>query len=69
MYSSYLPQTENIIRSSVGIPFINMCTSLLCAIVLFSFLGHMSHVKGISIDDIPIEGVELAFVAYPALLT
>jgi SNF family Na+-dependent transporter len=29
----------------------------------------MSHTTGIQIKDIPISGLELAFVAYPALLT
>ena len=37
--------------------------------VLFSFLGHISETLGISIDDIQIEGIQLAFVAYPAMLS
>ncbi len=37
--------------------------------VLFSFLGHVSHTLDISIDDMEIEGIELAFVAYPAMLS
>lgn len=37
--------------------------------VLFTFLGHVSTKLGISIDEIQIEGIELAFVAYPAMLS
>ena len=37
--------------------------------VLFTFLGHVSHKLDISIEDIDIEGIELAFVAYPAMLS
>jgi SNF family Na+-dependent transporter len=44
-------------------------TSILAALVLFAFLGHISHTMNLKIEDIPIEGITLAFVAYPALLT
>ena len=37
--------------------------------VLFSFLGHVSYELGISIDEMQIDGIELAFVAYPAMIS
>ena len=37
--------------------------------VLFSFLGHVSKTLNIDIDDMEIEGIELAFVAYPAMIS
>ena len=37
--------------------------------VLFAFLGHVSTTLDIGIDEIEIEGIELAFVAYPAMLS
>ena len=55
-------------RSSFWLPIINSCTSLLAATVLFAFLGHVSHTMGISIADLAISGIELPFVAYPAML-
>lgn len=69
MYATYRKKNQKIIKSSIAVPLINSATSMLASLVLFSFLGHMSHVNNISIDDIPISGLELAFVAYPALLT
>lgn len=50
-------------------PLINSATSILAATVLFSFLGHVSSTLGIPIEEMEIEGIELAFVAYPAMLS
>jgi SNF family Na+-dependent transporter len=58
-----------VFKSAIAIPLINSATSMLAAVVLFTFLGHISKQLGIDINDIPIDGIELAFVAYPALLT
>jgi SNF family Na+-dependent transporter len=69
MYSSYRKKNEKVMRSSIIVPLVNSATSILAALVLFSFLGHMSYKFKIDIDDIPIKGLDLAFVAYPALLT
>lgn len=68
-YSSCRQPNEKILKSSLWLPIINSMTSILAAMVLFSFLGHVSHSLGISIDEIEIEGIELAFVAYPAMLS
>lgn len=67
-YSSCRGQNDKILRSSFWLPIINSCTSLLAATVLFAFLGHISHEMGISIADLAISGIELPFVAYPAML-
>jgi SNF family Na+-dependent transporter len=38
--------------------------------VIFSFLGHVATKLNVNIDEIPIEkGEELAFIAYPGLMT
>jgi len=68
-YGSCRQPSERIMKSSVCLPLINSFTSLLSACVLFAFLGHVSTTLGIEIQDIQIEGIELAFVAYPAMLT
>lgn len=69
MYSSYRGKSDKILRSSIIIPLINSATSILAALVLFVFLGHLAVKTGVSLDELPIEGLELAFVVYPALLT
>lgn len=68
-YSSCRKEDEKILKSSFWLPLINSATSILAAMVLFTFLGHVSSTLGIEIDDIEIEGIELAFVAYPAMLS
>lgn len=68
-YSSCRQPNEKILRSSFWLPIINSATSILAAMVLFTFLGHVSDKLDISIDEIQIEGIELAFVAYPAMLS
>lgn len=68
-YSSCRQPNEKILKSSFWLPVINSMTSILAAMVLFSFLGHVSHTLDIKIEDIEIEGIELAFVAYPAMLS
>merc|ERR1712045_760503 len=55
-YSSCRKPDEKILKSSICLPLINSATSILAAMVLFSFLGHISETLGISIDDIQIEG-------------
>ena len=69
MYASFRKKKEKVLKSSIIVPLVNSATSILAALVLFSFLGHMAYANDISISDIPISGLELAFVAYPALLT
>ena len=68
-YSSCRKPDEKILKSSIWLPLINSATSILAAMVLFSFLGHVSTTLNISIDEIDIEGIQLAFVAYPAMIS
>lgn len=68
-YGSYRNPTDKVKHSSIWLPIINSATSLFAACVLFSFLGHVSTTMGISIEEIDIEGIELTFVAYPAMLS
>lgn len=51
-YSSCRKPDEKILRSSFWLPIINSATSLLAAMVLFSFLGHVSYKLDISIEQI-----------------
>lgn len=32
-------------------------------------MGYMSKISGIAIDDLPLSGPDLTFIAYPAVLT
>ena len=51
-YSSCRQPNEKILRSSFWLPIINSATSILAAMVLFTFLGHVSEKLDIGIDEI-----------------
>lgn len=54
---------------SIGLPTLNFLTSIFASVTIFAFIGHSSHISNIAIADMPIEGIELAFVAYPAIIS
>ena len=47
----------------------NSATSIYAALGVFAFLGHVAHVQNKQIKDVATSGIELAFVAYPGLLS
>lgn len=69
LFGSHKSKDEKILLPAVCIPILNFMTSIFAAITLFSCIGHASYKTGISIQNMPIDGLELAFVAYPALLS
>lgn len=46
----------------------NSATSIYAAVTMFSFLGHVAHVKDVPVSDVAKSGLTLLFVAFPALL-
>ena len=50
------------------VPILNSATSFYAALTIFTFLGHVSTVKEIPIEDLSQSGPDLLFVAFPALL-
>lgn len=69
LISKYRKKSENVINSSVIIPSFTILFGMMCALVNFCFLGHLSKEIGIPIDKLPIQGSALAFVTYPAALS
>lgn len=67
-YGSARKQTDRIVTASFWIPMANSATSLYAALTIFSFLGHVSELKGIPISDVATSGPTLLFVAFPSLL-
>ena len=66
--SSFRKDEQPINYSSIGIPSLNLVTSLLGSLSLYAFIGHASFMSGISIKEFPIDGIDLSFVFYPSLL-
>ncbi|ODN04639.1 Sodium-dependent dopamine transporter [Orchesella cincta] len=52
---------HNILRDATAVIIVNTITSILAAIVIFMFLGHIQYTVGRSIDRLIISGPELVF--------
>jgi SNF family Na+-dependent transporter len=67
-FASHRHDNDPLFLSTVMIPVMNFATSIFAAFTLFSFVGYASHQTGIPISEMPVKGMELTFVVYPALL-
>jgi solute carrier family 6 amino acid transporter-like protein 5/7/9/14 len=67
-FASHKVENEGLLKPSICIPILNFLTSLFAAFTLFSFIGYASSETGVAIQDMPVEGMELTFVVYPAML-
>ena len=67
-YGTARKKDDKLLKVSYMVPILNSATSFYAALTIFTFLGHVSTVKGIDIKDLSKSGPELLFVAFPALL-
>jgi SNF family Na+-dependent transporter len=67
-YGSARGRDDKLLRVSYMIPILNSATSFYAALTIFTFLGHVSTMKGIPVADLSQSGPDLLFVAFPALL-
>lgn len=67
-FASHRNDKDPLFLSTVCIPLLNFATSIFAALTLFAFVGYASHHTNIPIEEMPIKGMELTFVVYPALL-
>ncbi len=68
-YGSYRPLKQEIKYSSVAIPLLTSLCGFLAALAIFSFMGNLSKIANIPIDEIPLKGPDLTFIVFPAALT
>lgn len=68
-FGAHRTDKKSILSPAIGIPTLNFLTSIFSALVLFGYIGYISHKTGIPIKDMPVGGMELSFVVYPALLS
>ena len=69
LYGSARKPEEKLISSCIWLPLINSASSIYAALTIFSFLGYISHTLDIPLSEISDGGLDLAFIAYPGLLT
>ncbi|XP_029028820.1 sodium- and chloride-dependent GABA transporter 1 [Betta splendens] len=63
--SSYNSFHNNVLKDTLTIAIINSCTSILAGFVIFSAFGYMSHLQGIPVSDLAVDGPGLVYVVYP----
>ncbi len=69
-YSSYLRRRANLTSTGLVVGFANSSFELLAGIGVFSALGFMAAQSGVAVGDLEnITGVNLAFVAFPQIIS
>ncbi|XP_004076748.3 sodium- and chloride-dependent GABA transporter ine [Oryzias latipes] len=63
--SSYNNFNNNVLKDTLTIAIINSLTSILAGFVIFSAFGYMSHLQGIPVNQLAVDGPGLVFVVYP----
>jgi neurotransmitter:Na+ symporter, NSS family len=68
-YASYVGRREDMIGSGLVVGFSNSGFELLAGIGVFAALGFMAQANGVAVDEVAGEGIGLAFVAFPAIIS
>lgn len=68
LFASYKKENEDIYVSAFWIPIITMMFAVMCAVINFCYLGHLSYLINVNIEDLPLVGTDLAFITYPSAL-
>ncbi|XP_051255873.1 sodium- and chloride-dependent GABA transporter ine [Dicentrarchus labrax] len=63
--SSYNSFNNNVLKDTLTISIINSLTSILAGFVIFSAFGYMSHLQGIPVSNLAVDGPGLVYVVYP----
>jgi neurotransmitter:Na+ symporter, NSS family len=68
-YSSYVHRDTDMTGSGLVVGFANSGFELLAGIGVFAALGFMAQASGVAVDEVASDGVGLAFVAFPAIIS
>jgi NSS family neurotransmitter:Na+ symporter len=68
-YASYLPRRADLSGNAFIAGFANSSFELLAGIGVFAALGFLAAASGVGVDEVATQGVGLAFVAFPSLLS
>ena len=55
-------------RDAVITCIVNTCTCLTAGVLVFSILGYMAHLQGVTVHDVARSGPGLVFLTYPELV-
>jgi len=68
-YASYVGRREDMIGSGLVVGFSNSGFELLAGIGVFAALGFMAQAGGVPVSEVASDGIGLAFVAFPAIIS
>ncbi|WP_299954273.1 sodium-dependent transporter [uncultured Modestobacter sp.] len=68
-YASYVGRREDMVGSGLVVGFANSGFELLAGIGVFAALGFMAQANGVAVDEVAGDGIGLAFVAFPAIIS
>ncbi|TKJ18511.1 sodium-dependent transporter [Blastococcus sp. CCUG 61487] len=68
-YASYVGRREDMTGSGLVVGFSNSSFELLAGIGVFAALGFMAQANGVAIDEVASDGIGLAFIAFPTIIS
>lgn len=68
-YASYVGRRTDMTGSGLVVGLANSSFELLAGIGVFAALGFMAQASGVALDDVATEGLGLAFVAFPVIIS
>ncbi|MBM9467213.1 methionine/alanine import family NSS transporter small subunit [Nakamurella sp. YIM 132084] len=68
-YASYVGRREDMTGSGLVVGFSNSGFELLAGIGVFAALGFMAQANGVAVGEVAGDGIGLAFVAFPAIIS
>jgi neurotransmitter:Na+ symporter, NSS family len=68
-YASYVGRREDMIGSGLVVGFSNSGFELLAGIGVFAALGFMAQAGGVAVGEVASEGIGLAFIAFPTIIS
>jgi NSS family neurotransmitter:Na+ symporter len=68
-YASYVSRREDMTGSGLVVGFANSSFELLAGIGVFAALGFMAQAGGVRVDEVASDGIGLAFIAFPTIIS
>ncbi|WP_040337168.1 sodium-dependent transporter [Candidatus Blastococcus massiliensis] len=68
-YASYVRRREDMTGSGLVVGFSNSSFELLAGIGVFAALGFMAQANGVAVDEVASDGIGLAFIAFPTIIS
>jgi neurotransmitter:Na+ symporter, NSS family len=68
-YASYLPRRSDLTNNAFIAGFSNASFELLAGIGVFAAVGFLAFTAGIGVDELATDGIGLAFIAFPEIIS